>query len=60
MANGLCPYYRPEEKKCNISGVWQDNDYDRSTYCESGDKWKNCANYEGASDTTKIDCIVRR
>lgn len=59
MANGLCPYYIPEYKKCNISGVWQDSDYQRNTYCESSDYYKNCANYEGASDTARRDCRLR-
>jgi len=55
----MCPYYRPEDQRCNITDTWQDGDYQRNTYCLSSANFGKCANYEGASDTAKATKMVR-
>jgi len=55
----LCPYYKPDYKRCNISDTHQDNEYNRNHYCRSKDNFKKCANYEGASYASKRDKALR-
>jgi len=54
-----CPYYKGEYKQCNITGKTQDNENNRNNYCKSGEHWKRCANYQGATYDYKKSKALR-
>ena len=54
-----CPYY--SSGHCNLSGSSQ-SDYQKENYCvteKSSEQWKSCPNYQGASETARIEKKVR-
>jgi len=49
-----CPYYKRDYKTCALTGTGQDG-YHKDNYCLSGSSWRNCANYQNANRSDKIN-----